>query len=86
MKFYLLEDDDKIKSITLYILYPQLMHIKHFVLYITIYLLNTYQIINSFHVCINSKNNSDVGYIYNSNYEDIQLKIKSGYRYKKVFE
>ena len=31
MNFYLLEDDDK--SITLYILYPQLMHIKYFVLY-----------------------------------------------------
>ena len=31
MNFYLLEDDDK--SITLHILYPQLMHIKYFVLY-----------------------------------------------------
>ena len=50
---YLLEDDDN--SIELYILYPQLMHIKYFVLY---YYLFTQLLIAS--VCINSKNNSDV--------------------------
>ena len=74
---------------TLYIWYPQLMHIKY---YITIYLLNTCQImapckkkplsyywiasdlVPTMHVCINSKNNSDVCYIYKSNYEILNWK------------
>ena len=71
MNFYLLEDDDK--SITLYNLYPQLMHIKYFVL-ISIYIIPikffiASDVVPTLHVCINSKNNSDVCYIYNSNYE-----------------
>ena len=55
---YLLEDDDNSIELVhaLYILYPQLMHIKYFVLY---YYLFT-QILIASDVCINSKNNSDV--------------------------
>ena len=60
---YLLEDDYKsIELVHAAILYPQLIHIKYFVLYYYLFtqLLIASDVVPTLHVYINSKNNSDV--------------------------
>ena len=73
MNFYLLEDDDKSIELhvvhAVYFVFPIDAHYIFYIILLSIYSMPIKLLIASDTVCINSKNNSDVSYIYNSNYE-----------------